>query len=272
MCKKTAAMKEARTGMRPRRTYGGLGRVFCICLGLAALSLSGCKTKPDPAAADSHRPLDNPLTGVWQDESTGNYHFFREDGTGGIAADPNAAPDDYSFLVWQGQGLGVAASAGVNHLVTIGGDTSDAGTAAVTRCTFVEDGGGLTVTPQGGAPIRLVRIRGAGVSLSLDNPFLGEWHALWNGAHGNENTWSFKFREDGSVRTYHHGMHQFDNAYLVRGKVMALLGEWRFDGKFDLKYMTFTVNGEEIAAREAPADGAPGLHWVFTRVSAAEWK
>jgi hypothetical protein len=266
---------DTRTGMRPRRIrHGGLGMVTLIGLGLAALCLSGCKTRPDPVAPDSHQPQNNPLIGVWQEENTGNYYFFREDGTGGIAAVPNAAPDDYSFLFWQGQGQGVAASRGVNHLVTIGGDTSEAAAAAVTRYTVTETGvDSVTLNPaDGAAAIHLTRISGAGAPLSLHNPFLGEWHALWNGTHGNENTWSFKFREDGAVRTYHHGMHQFDNAYLVRGNVMALLGEWRFDGSFDLKYMTFSVNGEELAAQEAPSDGADGLSWVFTRVNAAEWK
>jgi hypothetical protein len=271
MNKKTATGKNTRTGnwLHPIRQ----GRLaMLIGLGLGALCLSGCKTKPDPVTPDPHQVQNNPLIGVWQDGTTGNYYVFREDGTGGIAAAPNAVPDDYSFLFWQGQGLGVAASAGVNHLVTIGDDTSEADTATVTRYTVVENGDYLTITQEGKAPVTLTRISGAGLPLSLNNPFLGEWHALWNGTHGDENTWSFKFREDGTVRTYHHGMHQFDNAYLVRGNVMALLGEWRFDGNFDLKYMTFAVKGEEISAQEMPADGVPGLSWVFKRVSAAEWK
>jgi hypothetical protein len=243
----------------------GLGLVLC---------LSGCKTKPDPAT-DPHQTTTNPLTGVWHDEAGGVYYFFREDGTGGKAADPNASPDDYSFLYWRGQGLGVAASKGVNHLVTIGGDTSSAAGAAVKRYTVTETSGdSIVLTPKGESSIALTRASGAGTPLSLNNLFLGEWHALWNGVHGNENTWSFKFREDGTVRTYHHGMHQFDNAYLVRDNVMALLGEWRFDGNFDLKYMMFEVetDGGGITAREESADGAPGLNWDFRRVDAAEWK
>jgi hypothetical protein len=250
------------------------GTRILIALGLAALCLSGCKTKPDPAAPDSHQPLNNPLVGVWQAENSGNYYFFREDGTGGIAADISAAPDDYSFLFWRGQGLGIAASTGVNHLVTIGGDTTGAASAVVTRYTLTENSGNsLTLHPADrGTAINLSRTSGAGAPLSLDNPFIGEWHALWNGAHGDNNTWSFKFREDGTVRAYHHGLHQFDNAYLVRGNLMALLGEWRFDGSFDLKYMTFAVDGDGLSAHEAPADGAPGLRWDFSRVDAAVWK
>jgi hypothetical protein len=279
MREKKAPGKEARKGrgrgrgLRPF-PHGGWGRALCAGLGLAAFCLYGCKTRPDPGAPDLHQPQNNPLVGVWQEEDSGDYYFFREDGTGGIAGTPDAAPDYYSFLFWQSRGLGVAASKGTNHLATIGGDTSEASLAEVRRYTFVEHDGALTLTSQEGAPLRLVRIEGAGVPLSLDNPFMGEWLAAWDGTHGDESAWSFKFREDGTVRTYHHGMHQFDNAYLVRGNVMALLGEWRFDGAFDLKYMTFSVNGEGdgIAAQEEPADNAPGLSWVFKRVSAAEWK
>ncbi|MDR2070588.1 MAG: hypothetical protein LBP81_04105 [Treponema sp.] len=275
MNKKMAARKEARTGIWASRIcHGGLGRAVFIGLSMAVLCLSSCKTKPDPGAPDPRQPQNNPLIGVWQDGNAGNYYFFREDGTGGIAAAPGAAPDDYSFLFWRGQGLGVAASGGINHLVTISGDTSGAASATIKRYTVEETGGdSITISPQGEAPVTLSRRSGSGVPLSLNNSFIGEWHALWNGTHGDENAWSFKFREDGTVLTYHHGMHQFDNAYLVRGSVMALLGEWRFDGNFDLKYMTFTVqNPDSITAQEEPADGAPGLSWAFNRISAAEWK
>jgi hypothetical protein len=263
----------------------GLTCAVSIILGLTflglALGLFSCKTRPDPAAPDPHETLVNPLVGVWREGNTGSYYFFRQDGTGGTAvspdAAPTAAPDDYSFLFWRGQGLGVAASRGINHLVTIGGDTSNAASATVRHYTFVENSGGsITVTPlapPGSPPVEWTRAGGSAAPLSLDNPFLGEWHALWNGAHGDANTWSFKFRKDGTVRTYHHGLHQFDNGYLVRGKVMALLGEWRFDGQFDLKYMSFSLQtGNGIGAHEEPADGAPGLQWDFERVEAALWK
>jgi hypothetical protein len=266
----TVKGKTARRGSIGRR---GGGLVLGLVLGFA-LGLSGCKTRPDPAAPDPHQTQSNPLIGVWRAED--GYCHFREDGTGGTAAGPGAPlpADEYSFLFWRGQGLGVAASAGVNHLVTAGGDTSAAAAAEVKRYTVVENGdGSVTLSPQGGSPLTLTRVSGAGGSLVLDKPFAGEWHAVWNGAHGNENTWSFKFREDGTVRTYHHGMHQFDNAYLVRGNVMALLGEWRFDGSFGLKYMTFNVEDSgHITAQEEPADGAAGLSWDFRRVDAAEWK
>jgi hypothetical protein len=278
---KAMAAQGRRTGARKKiRPLKNRGPGSVIALGFAVLCLYGCKTKPDPIPQDTHQPLNNPLVGVWR---AGDLcYYFREDGTGGTAVAPdaapdaalNAAPDDYSFLFWRGQGLGVAASAGVNHLITIGGDTSSAAAAVVTRYTFVENGdGSVTLTPRGGDSLNLSRVSGAGKPLALGNPFIGEWHALWNGAHGDENTWSFKFREDGTLRAYHHGMHQFDNGYLVRGSVMALLGEWRFDGSFDLKYMTFAAQEDgSVTAREESADGAEGLSWDFRRVNTAVWK
>lgn len=243
-------------------------RAALIGLSLAVLCLSGCKTRSDPIP-DPYRIQDNPLVGVWK--AGGAYYVFREDGTGGIGgAEPLG--DEFSFLFWRGRGLGVAASAGINHLVRVGGDTSTAAAATVKRYTALENGG-FTLEAAGEAPLTLSRESGSARPLSLDNPFIGEWHATWNGVHGEESRWSFKFREDGTVRAYHHGMHQFDNAYLVRGKVMALLGEWRFDGAFGLKYMTFTVeDGDHITAQEEPADNAPGLSWDFRRVEAAVWK
>jgi hypothetical protein len=54
---------------------------------------------------------------------------------------------------------------------------------------------------------------------------------------------------------------------------MALLGEWRFDGSFDLKYMSFAIQSDgSITAQEESADGAAGLSWDFKRVDAAVWK
>ncbi|MDR1909702.1 MAG: hypothetical protein LBQ35_07295 [Spirochaetaceae bacterium] len=249
--------------------------------------LGSCYTEPE-IISDSYTPQVNPLTGTWRAED-GGYWVFKGDGTGGRAEDETAEPEDtFSYLYWQGRGAGVKPSQGLNTLVTAGGDSSDAAAATVKQYIFTQNSNGtVTLTPQNlelqgndyyrvtpdtAAAFTLTRVSGGAGALSLNNPLIGEWHADWNGSEhdGSVPTWSYKFRTDGTVRTYHHGLHQFDNGYLVRNKVLVLLGEWRFDNSLGYTSSTITLGADGNFTAKEFHHGA--LEWVFRRVDAAVWK
>jgi hypothetical protein len=231
----------------------------------------------------------NPFVGKWQ---TGDdYYEYREDGTGGISANPEGPfGDDFSYFIWYGEGLGNLAKH--NSLVTAGGDPTELTTAnaEIKQYNFtVNSGGTITVTPQTltgpqsngtykveadtAAALEYTPVGSAQAKpLNVSNPFIGEWHAVWNGVEhdGSNSTWSYKFRSDNTVRTYHHGLHQFDNGYLLRGNVLVLLGEWRFNDNFGYISSTVTVKDTNSIVTEEKDHG--DLRWDFTRVNAAEWK
>ncbi|MDR1955372.1 MAG: hypothetical protein LBQ30_00785 [Treponema sp.] len=260
-------------------------RIMGIAAVAAVTVTVGCAFGGGGKEDDPHTPLVNPFIGSWQ-AGDGVYWVFREDGTGGTGSALSEVGDDYSYLIWYGQGLGTNVKH--NTLVTAGGDTNSAASAEIKQYRFAVNSATITLIPQiltlgtndyytiqddTAHPITLTR-QGAAVEkpLSLSNDLIGEWHADWDGEHNTDGntTWSYKFRTDGTARTYHHAMHQFDNGYLLRGKVLVILGEWRFSDTFGYTASTVTpvVNGRFTAQEHH--HGA--LNWDFQHVASAEWK
>ncbi|AEF83495.1 hypothetical protein [Leadbettera azotonutricia] len=258
---------------------------FHTVLGLCLISLAACYSEPE-IKNDSHTFLTNPFIGRWQTGS--EYYEFREDGTGGVSSNLNGPfANDFSYFIWYGQGLGNLPKH--NTLITAGGDTTTAGNAEIKQFAFlVNSNGTITCTPQiltpaangsftiapdsAAAAVFNPLGSAANKSFALHNPFIGEWHAAWNGSEheGSDSTWSYQFRADGTVKTYHHGLHQFENGYLVRGQVLVILGEWRFNDNFGYISSTFTIHDNGNISSDEQDHG--GLHWDFTRVDTAEWK
>jgi hypothetical protein len=262
---------------------------FRISCALAIMFTAGCAFGGGAAegtAEDKHTAAANPFTGSWQG-SDGGFYLFREDGTGGISASNGGQlTEEWSYLFWYGQGRGNLPRNAT--LVWAGGDTSDAAAATIKQFIFTVSGETITLIPQtlslgsndyytiSPRPDEALTLTRAGAGetkpLVLDNPLIGEWHADWNGQDhdGSKPTWSYKFRPDGTVRTYHHGLHQFDNAYLLRGDTLVILGEWRFNDTFGFTASTITRGADGNFTAKEFHHGA--LDWVFTRVQSAEWK
>jgi hypothetical protein len=99
---------------------------------------------------------------------------------------------------------------------------------------------------------------------------LGEWEAKWNGQNhsGALGTWSFLYRADGTVKAYHHRLHQFENAYLVRGNLLVIIGEWRFHPSLPVNATLFSVrDSSRLFAHETG-----GTTWDYTRKNKVRWK
>jgi hypothetical protein len=99
---------------------------------------------------------------------------------------------------------------------------------------------------------------------------LGQWEARWNGQNhsGALGTWSYLNRPDGTDRAYHHSLHQIENAYIVRGNILVIVGEWRFHAAFPVNIALITTTGENtIKALETN-----GTTWDYTRKEKARWK
>jgi len=210
----------------------------------------------------------NIFVGRWMVD-TGVYYRFNADGTGGISQSPDGNfIEDFSFLSWEGTGItpGYPRS---NTLLLAGGSGSSAQDITVKLYTYTESGD--TVRAQDGEGNRLVFTRIAGSPAPLDirpHPLLGEWEARWNGGNhdGSLGTWSFLYRPDGTVKTYHHRLHQFDNAYLVRGNILVILGEWRFHPSLPVNIGVITESGRNsVVVREA------GTTVVGTTVVPTTW-
>ena len=233
---------------------------------LAALCLTACKKEPD-LPADPHVSLVNPFIGVWT--VGGEYWQFRSDGTGGRAAtEAGPFPDDFSFFVYAGQDVQTAPSEG--SLVIID-DSSGAG-VVVTRYVFsiARNQATLTLPPSPEPSFTLERVSGAPHTLSLTNQLIGEWTAQWTGSHGDNVTWSLKYRTDGTVKTYHHGLHQFENGCALRGNTLVIFGAWRFGIEPVIAHILKRENGA-WQVTETQSNPAP-VEWVYTKVAAAEWK
>jgi len=223
--------------------------------------LAACKQEPD-LPDDPHVPLVNPFIGVWNAGS--EYWQFRRDGFGGKAA-TEAGPfsDDFSFFVYAGQDAQTAPSEGS---LVIFDDTT------VTRYYFdffVNENEAALSTDANINNIKLIRISGVPQALRLTNLLLGEWSADWSNEHGS--TWSVKYRDDGTVKTYHHqANHQFENAYALRGSTLVIYGAWRFGIAPIIATLSSIENGVlqliEIQTNPSPAE------WVYTKVNTAEWK
>lgn len=230
---------------------------------LVVLCFAACKKEPD-LPVDLHDTLMNPFIGVWKAE--GEYWQFRPDGTGGRAASATGAfPDDFSFLVYAGQDVRTTPSEG--RLVIL--DDTGGASLVVTRYEFLIKQNKATLTPDEGSPVILKRVSGVPSVLNLKNQLIGEWLATWTGDNhdGALGMWSLKYRTDGMVKTYHHGMHQFENGYALRGNILVIFGKYRFSiapVTAEIDFGSWQVNETQI--------NPPSVKWVYKRVIAAEWK
>jgi hypothetical protein len=235
-----------------------LPAVICIAVCFAA-----CKKEPD-LPADPHVPRRNPFTGVWK--LGGEYWQFRPDGSGGRAGtETGPFPDDFSFFIYAGQDVQAAPSDGTLILL------NDSGIADINiiRYDFLINNNQATLTSSGQS-ITLQRISGTPSVLSLTNPLVGEWSARWTGTHGNNVTWSFKYRNDGTVKAYHHGSHQFENGYALRGNTLVIFGILRF-GIEPVIAGLHKLENEKWQLSETQLNPAPS-DWVYTKVASAEWR
>ena len=241
-----------------------------------ALCLAACKREPD-LPADPHVPLINPFIGVWKTDmgTSTQYWQFRPDGTGGRAA-TEAGPfsNNFNFFVYAGQDVQTATSEG--SLVMLE-DSAGTESVNVTRYEFlIADGHHrtATLTPGGGGgvSVTLDQVSGEPQVLNLTNSLLGEWSAQWDGVNhdGAIATWSFLYRPDGTVKTYHHGLHQFENAYALRGNTLVIFGAWRYSMAPVINEIGPQENGK-WEARETQSYPDP-TDWVYTKVDAAKWK
>jgi hypothetical protein len=227
-----------------------------------AVCLAGCKKEPD-LSDDPHVPLLNPFVGVWSVE--GEYWQFRPDGSGGRAStETGPFPDDFSFFIYAGQDVQAAPSQGILVLL------NDSGGADINiiRYDFLINNNQATLTSSGQS-ITLQRISGTPSVLNLTNPLVGEWSAQWTGDHGNNNTWSFKYRNDGTVKAYHHGSHQFENGYALRGNKLVIFGLWRF-GIEPVIAGLHNLENERWQLSETQLNPTPA-EWIYIKVASAEW-
>jgi hypothetical protein len=240
-----------------------------LLLLLVVLCFASCKKEPDLPDDPHILFINNPFIGVWK--AGGEYWQFRTNGTGGKAASPEGTfPDTFSFLIYAGQDVRTSPSKG--SIVILDGSSG----VVVTRYLFVIEQNKATLTPTNeGSPITLERISGTPAVLTLTNPLIGEWTAEWTGIHDEKNPgsikWSLKYRADGTVKTYHHGMHQFENAYAVRGNVLVIFGIYRFN-PYALAEISNTGVGTWLITEKETNDYFPPADWYYTKVDTAVWK
>jgi len=199
------------------------------------------------------------------------YYRFNTDGTGGISKTPEGAfTEDFSFLSWEGTGV-TQNYPKLNTLLLVGGSGNSLQDVTVKLYSYTASGDTINLQDSDGNQLVFTRISGSPAVLNiLPNPLLGQWEAKWNGGNhdGALGTWSLLYRSDGTVKTYHHKLHQFDNAYLVRGNVLVILGEWRFHPSFPVVIGSITVKGKDsLFVREAG-----GTTWDYKKKANAVWK
>jgi hypothetical protein len=211
------------------------------------------------------------FVGLWSVDDGARYYRFYADGTGGVSETPEGKfIEEFSFLSWNGTGQTPGYPRSNTLLLAVGPGASP---QDITAWLYSYAGDGDTVRAEDGAGNELILTRIAGSPAPLrvrPHPLLGQWEARWNGGNhdGALGTWSFLYRPDGTVRAYHHGLHQFDNAYLVRGKVLFIVGEWRFHPAFPVNAAEITVkDGDSVFVREAG-----GTTWDYRKKAAALWK
>jgi len=213
----------------------------------------------------------NIFVGQWK-LNTGGYYRFNADGTGGVSELPDGNfTEDFSFLTWEGTGItpGYPRS---NTLFLATGPGNSSQNITLKLYTYTAESGD-TVKAEDGEGNQLVFTRIAGNPAPLDirpHPLLGQWEAKWNGGNhdGALGTWSFLYRQDGTVKAYHHRLHQFDNAYLVRGNILVIIGEWRFHPAFPVNVGVITPKGKNaVFVRE---DG--GTTWDYKKKNKVAWK
>jgi hypothetical protein len=213
----------------------------------------------------------NIFVGEWKTD-TGVYYRFSTDGTGGISSAPEGGfTEEFSFLSWEGKGITTNYPV-VNSLLIVSGPGNTPADLTMKLYSYTAEGS-EKVTAQDGDGNKLVFTRVSGAPAVLDvrpHPLLGQWQAKWNGGNhdGALGTWSMLYRPDGSVKAYHHRLHQFENAYLVRGNVLVILGEWRFHPNFPLNAGTITDNGKKgVFVKEVG-----GTTWDYKKKAKVAWR
>ena len=213
----------------------------------------------------------NIFVGQWQLD-TDIYYRFNTDGTGGISQSPNGAfSEEFSFLIWEGTGI-TPGYPRQNTLLLASGPGNSPQDVTIKLYSYTLDGGN-TVRLQDGEEKTLVFTRIEGSPAPLDirvHPLLGQWEAKWNGGNhdGALGTWSFLYRPDGTVKAYHHRLHQFDNAYLVRGNVLIIIGEWRFHPAFPVNVGVMSIKKKDsVFVQEAG-----GTTWDYKKKSKVAWR
>jgi hypothetical protein len=213
----------------------------------------------------------NIFVGEWQ-LNVGGYYRFNADGTGGVAESPNGNfVEEFSFLTWAGTGI-TPGYPRQNTLLLASGAGNSLQDITLKLYTYTVEGGN-TVKAQDGGENQLIftRIDGTPAPLNIrPHPLLGQWEAKWNGNNhdGALGTWSFLYRPDGTVKAYHHRLHQFENAYLVRNNILIIIGEWRFHPSFPVNVAAIDEKGKDsVFAREIG-----GTTWDYKRKARVPWK
>ena len=211
----------------------------------------------------------NIFVGEWG-LNTGEYYRFNTDGTGGIAESPNGNfTEEFSFLTWEGTGI-TPGYPRQKTLLLASGTGNSPQDITLKLYTYTESGNTVNLDGEG-KQLVFTRIDGSPAPLNIrSHPLLGQWEARWNGNNhdGALGTWSFLYRPDGTVRAYHHRLHQFDNAYLVRGNVLVIIGEWRFHPAFPLN-----VSGMSVKKKDSVfVQEIGGTTWDYKKKSKVTWK
>jgi len=218
----------------------------------------------------------NIFLGQWSID-TGGYYRFNVDGTGGIAESPDGSVvTDFSFLTWEGTGI-TPGYPKLNTLLIATGPGNSPTDITLKLYSYTTEGGD-TITVQDGDGNQLVFTRIAGTPAPLNirpHPLMGQWEAKWNGGNhdGALGTWSFLYRADGTVKAYHHRLHQFENAYLVRGNILIIIGEWRFHPAFPVNIGVISEKGKNaVFVREAGGTTVVETTWDYKRKNKVAWK
>ena len=247
-----------------------LRQTLLLLLAALALCLAACKKEPD-LPADPHVDLVNPFTGVWKETET-QYWQFRPDGAGGRAAtETGPFSNDFSFLYFDGEGTQAAPPS----LVMLEGSPVN---VTLYEFSITHNQATLSLGGGGGVPITLERVSGDPQVLNLINPLIGEWSADWSlrtqssGDHSG-GIWSLKYRADGTLKTYHHSVvHQFENAYVLRGNTLVIFGAWRFGIAPVIAEIDQQEDGTWQIIEVIETQSSPGpADWIYTKVAAAEW-
>jgi len=212
----------------------------------------------------------NNFVGQWKLD-LGGYYRFNTDGTGGISETPDGSViEDFSFLTWEGTGI-TPGYPKLNTLLIATGPGTSPTDITLTLYSYTENGDTITVQDSDGNQLVFTRIEGSPAPLEVrPHPLMGQWQVKWNGGNhdGALGTWSMLYRPDGTVKTYHHRLHQFDNAYLVRGNIVVIIGEWRFHPSFPVNVGVITPKGKNaVFVREAG-----GTTWNYTKKAKVAWK